>query len=224
MSEGHWPTGIPALDHLLGGGLETDSLTEVYGEGGTGKTIFCLALAVRALREGTWVLYVDTEGLSPHRLAATAGTMAPATLEHLLVVSPPDLEAQRRAVHRASVLAADPERPVGLVVLDSATHHYRLARTETDEDDARRALAEQIGDLAHLAREHDLPIVFTNQVYQSRRDNTIEPLGGTFLNHAAKTILRFERGEGDHRRVVVVKHRSRPEGSVDLRITDRGIE
>ena len=223
MAEGRWPTGIPALDRLLGGGLETDSLTEVYGEGGSGKTVFCVALAVRALSEGRWVLYVDTEGLSPHRLAASAASLPPAALERLLVVRPANLEAQRAAVHRATILAADAQRPVALIVLDSATHYYRLARTEEDEDEARRALAEQIGDLAHAAFTHDLPVVFTNQVYQSRRENTIEPLGGSFLNHAAKTILRFERAAGDRRRIVLVKHRSQEEGSVELRITDRGM-
>ncbi len=223
MTEGRWPTGIPTLDRLLGGGLETDSLTEIYGEGGTGKTVFCLALAVRSLSEGKWVLYIDTEGLSPHRLASAAADLAPGALERLLVVRPPDLESQRTAVHRAAILAADARRPIGLIVLDSATHYYRLARTEDDEDETRRALAEQIGDLAHAARAHDLPVLLTNQVYQSRRENTIEPLGGSFLNHAAKTILRFERGMGDHRRIVLVKHRAQPEGAVEVRITHQGM-
>ncbi|MGI0054790.1 MAG: DNA repair and recombination protein RadB [Thermoplasmata archaeon] len=224
MLDGRWPTGIASLDALLGGGLETDSITEIYGEGGTGKTIFCLALALRSVREDRYVIYIDTEGLSPHRLAATAGDAPAAAVDRLLVVSPPDLEAQRRAVHRAGVMASDPERPIGLVVLDSATHYYRLARTESDEDEARRSLAEQIGDLAHLAREKEVPVLLTNQVYQSRREGTVEPLGGSFLNHAAKTILRFERGIRDHRRIVLVKHRARPEGSVEVRITDGGIE
>ena len=44
------------------------------------------------------------------------------------------------------------------------------------------------------------------------RDGTLEPVGGSFLNHAAKTILRFDRLAGDRRRVVLMKHRSLPEG------------
>lgn len=221
---GRWPTGYAPLDRLLGGGLETDSITEVYGEGGTGKTVWCLALSVRALAEGRWVLYVDTEGVSPHRLASTAAGLPEGSLERLLVVSPSNLVEQSRAVERAALLASDPVRPVGLVVLDSATHFYRLARTEEDEDDARRELAEQIGRLVHTARAYDVPVVVTNQVYQSRKEGTVEPLGGSFLNHAAKTILRFERGGGDHRRIVLVKHRSNPPGAVDFRITGSGIQ
>ncbi len=56
------------------------------------------------------------------------------------------------------------------------------------------------------------------------REGTLEPLGGSFLNHAAKTILRFDRLPGDRRRVVLVKHRSLPEGAAEFRITSTGLE
>ena len=224
MTEGRWPTGIPAIDALLGGGLECDSLTELYGEGGTGKTVFALALSVRALTEGRWVLYIDTEGVSPHRLAATATGLPHEAMDRLLVVAPKDLEAQGRAVARAAALARGAERPIGLVVLDSATHYYRLARTEEDEDEARRALTEQIGQLASTARSREIPVLFTNQVWRSLREGTLEPLGGSFLNHAAKTILRFDRLDGDRRRAVLLKHRDLPERSTVFRITEHGIE
>lgn len=223
MTEGRWPTGIPAIDRLLGGGLETDSLTEIYGEGGTGKTVFVLALAVRALREGRWVLYIDTEGVSPHRLAATAAGLPREAMDRLLVVAPTDLVAQGRAVAHASVLARTGERPVGLLVLDSATHFYRLARTEADEEEARGVLMEQVGALASLARGREIPVVFTNQVWRSLRDGSLEPLGGSFLNHAAKTILRFDRLPGARRRVVLLKHRALPEGMTEFTITADGV-
>ena len=51
MAADRLPTGISSVDRLLGGGLETDSLTEVYGEGGSGKTLFCLEVALRVARE-----------------------------------------------------------------------------------------------------------------------------------------------------------------------------
>ena len=44
--------GIASVDRLLGGGLETDCVTEIYGEGGSGKTLFCLEVAVRVARSG----------------------------------------------------------------------------------------------------------------------------------------------------------------------------
>jgi len=61
-------TGSKELDTLLGGGIETGSITEVFGEFRTGKTQLCHTLAVTTQLqrdmgggEGT-VLIVDTEG------------------------------------------------------------------------------------------------------------------------------------------------------------------
>lgn len=39
-------TGSAELDRLLGGGIETGSITELFGEFRTGKTQLCLTLAV----------------------------------------------------------------------------------------------------------------------------------------------------------------------------------
>lgn len=61
-------TGSNDLDVLLGGGIETGSITEIFGEFRTGKTQLCHTLCVTAQRpldqggaEGR-VIYVDTEG------------------------------------------------------------------------------------------------------------------------------------------------------------------
>lgn len=61
-------SGSNDLDVLLGGGIETGSITEIFGEFRTGKTQLCHTLCVTAQRpldqggaEGR-VIYVDTEG------------------------------------------------------------------------------------------------------------------------------------------------------------------
>ena len=72
-------SGSNALDTLLGGGIETGSITEVFGEFRTGKTQLCHTLCVMAQRpldqggaEGK-ALYVDTEGtFRPQKLVAIA--------------------------------------------------------------------------------------------------------------------------------------------------------
>src|SRR5467141_2586059 len=60
-------TGSKAFDELIGGGLETQTITEVYGEYGVGKSVLCHQLAVNVqlpvdkggLDGGA--LYLDTE-------------------------------------------------------------------------------------------------------------------------------------------------------------------
>jgi DNA repair protein RadB len=218
------PTGISSIDRLLGGGLETDSLTEMYGEGGSGKTLFCLDVAHRVARENRWVFYIDTEGVSVDRLRSIAGGELERLLKRFLLSTPSTLEEQAKAVATACALAREGRRPVGLIVVDSGTAYYRLSLSGPDEDDARQALALSVADLVVTARKALVPVLFTNQVWRSIREGTLEPLGGSFLNHAAKTILRFERLSGARRRVMLVKHRSLPEGSAEFRITSSGLE
>lgn len=224
MAADRLPTGIDSLDRLLGGGLETDSVTELYGEGGSGKTLFCLQVAARVAREGRWVFYIDTEGVSVDRLRAIAGADLERLLKRFLLSTPKDLEEQTAADRTACALAREGTRPVGLLVVDSATAYYRLSLSGPEEDDARQSLSLGIADLVRTALEAHVSVVFTNQVWRSIRENRLEPLGGSFLNHAAKTILAFERLPGPERRVVLVKHRDRPDGRARFRITDSGLE
>jgi DNA repair protein RadB len=223
MADARLETGIRSVDRLLGGGLETDSLTEIYGEAGSGKTLFCLEVALRVARADRWVLYVDTEGVSVDRLRSMAGTELERILRRFLLSTPKDLEEEGKAIGTACALAREGKRPVGLIVVDSGTFFYRLSLSGPDEDDARQALSIAVADLAATGFRAGIPVLFTNQVWRSVRDGTLEPLGGSFLNHAAKTILRFDRLPGDRRRVVLMKHRSLPDGTADFRITATGL-
>lgn len=72
-------TGSSALDAILGGGVETRSLTEVFGEFRTGKTQLSHTLAVTSqlpLEQGGGsgkVIWVDTEGtFRPERIREIA--------------------------------------------------------------------------------------------------------------------------------------------------------
>ncbi|MGA7923234.1 MAG: hypothetical protein WCA77_04585, partial [Thermoplasmata archaeon] len=68
-----------------------------------------------------------------------------------------------------------------------------------------------------------IPVLFTNQVWRNVQDGRLEPLGGTFVSHVAKTIVRFDREEGPRRRVTLVKHRSLPAATAEFEITTTGV-
>src|ERR1700693_3380113 len=61
-------TGSRALDELLLGGIETQALTEFYGEFGSGKSQICHTLCATARQPidssgmDSGVIYIDTEG------------------------------------------------------------------------------------------------------------------------------------------------------------------
>ena len=64
---GRITTDTDCLDHLLDGGVETQAITEVYGEFGSGKTQFCHTICVTVQKPKEdggldgGVLYIDTE-------------------------------------------------------------------------------------------------------------------------------------------------------------------
>jgi DNA repair protein RadB len=216
-------TACPSIDELLGGGVETGCITLLYGEAGTGKTNLCLQLATNVARQGRKVVYIDTEGLSAERLRQIGGEAFEVVLQNLLISDPLTFEDQEKQVERAARFC-EGDQNVGLVVLDSATLHFRLTRKDEERED-RQSLNRQVTKLMRIARKSDVPVVITSQVYTDIETGSFEPLGGHMLAHNAKAILRLEKVAPGLRLATIVKHRHLPEGlQAKFRLTDRGLE
>ena len=216
------PSGCQSLDLLLGGGFESGIITQLYGESGTGKSNIVLQLAVQAVARGFRVIFIDTEGFSAERFKQIAGPGAEETAAKIMIFEPMSLEQQAMSIREATKIAG---RELGLVVLDSATSLYRVLLEAEDNRPVRRTLTVQLSELQELARKHRIPIVITNQVYTDIENNSLRPLGGTYLEHMCKAIVFLEKkGEG-LRRARLMKHRSLPEGgTAEFRLTARGVE
>ena len=213
-----------ALDDLLGGGVEGGCITVFFGEGGSGKTNVCIQLARNAVLGGKKVVYIDTEGVSAERVRQICGEQYEEVARNILFSEPYTHEEQEQLVEKAIKLA-ESGADIGLVVLDSATMHYRLAMAGPDWQDERRSLTRQIARLLALSRRSDLPIVLTSQVYTDIETGIFEPLGGHALTHSAKVLVRLEKAGPNVRRAVVVKHRHVAEGmGAKFRLTERGVE
>lgn len=218
------PLGVPSIDALLGGGVESGALTEFFGEAGSGKTNLCLQLAVNVAREGKKVLYIDTEGVSLERLSQIAGDDAKRVRQNVLFFEPFSLREQE-AVGEKVIRLASSTPEVGLIVVDSATLHYRVGLGKGEEQRDRRSLAAQVSNLVGLARKRDLPVVITNQVYTNVDTDLLEPVGGNLLRHLSKAVIRLDKAGAGRRRATVVKHRSEAEGqSAFFILTGRGVE
>jgi len=224
------PTGCAAVDDLLGGGFERGAATQVYGPPAAGKTNIVLSAAVEVAADGGSALFVDTEGLSVERMEQLAAARAahPDTeaesvdelASRLVISAAHSFQEQEEAVQDAEELVD----AVELVVLDSATGFYRLERTEGDEGETLRAVGRQLAHLVSLARQHDVAIAFTNQVFSDPEGDRSRALGGHTLDHWSGAILRVDRFRGGNRRATLEKHRARAAGeSARFRITDEGL-
>jgi DNA repair protein RadB len=218
----HLATGSPSLDELLEGGLEGGAITLLFGEAGTGKTNVCLQVARNVALAGKKVIYIDTEGVSLERLMQIAGERYEEVMRNVLFFEPHNFDDQEKFVEKA-VKLAESSLEVGVIILDSATIHYRLTRND-EEKGTRRSLSTQLAKLLGVARGKGIPVLLTSQVYTDIEKHTFEPLGGHVLLHNAKTIVRLDKVGSSTRRAVIIKHRHLEEGRrADFRLTRGGV-
>ncbi len=217
------PTGCKSIDDMLAGGIECDTITEIFGEGGSGKTNLCLQIAKNVVLTGKKVIYIDTEGISMERLQQICGADFEKIVREMLVSRCYSLDEQNAAVE-AAAKTVKTER-IGLIVVDSCTVFYRINIGMEEEAGERQSLGSMVNALARIAREDKVAVLITNQVYMDVKRGTFEPIGGAMLNHNAKIIIRLEKlGEGK-RRAVLEKHRSLAEGREAIfKITQNGLE
>lgn len=206
------------LDALLDGGLEADAITLVFGEGGSGKTNLALQCARSATRAGKRVAYVDTEGVSSKRLEQVFAVGPDGLDERLLFFTPFSIQEQERLLRNATVA---PE--LGLLVVDSINMHYRLhLDDENGEREAARSLYKQLHQLTNFARQKQVPVLITGQVYGG--EDATQPFARRTMEHLVKALVRFEKRPDGTRRATVLKHRSIEEGrQARFRIAAEGL-
>ena len=216
------PTGFSPLDEILGGGIDPETITEVYGEAGSGKSNLAMMLSRSVLQGGKKVVYIDTEGMSLDRFQQICGEDFDWMMEEMMIRHVYSLSEQEKAVERAMDIV-EKSGKVGLIVVDSMTGLYRLDIGTDMEGGSMRSLTKQMINLLTLARKHEVAVLITNQVYTDRQRGEYRPIGGHVVNHYAKTIIRLDRLGDGRRRAVVMKHRSVQEGRfAEFRIVEDG--
>jgi DNA repair protein RadB len=200
------PLGCQPLDVLLGGGIESGIITRVYGEAGTGKTNLCLQAARECVLSGKKVAYIDTEGVSVERIRQICvDSDYKKILRDILFFTPTSFESQEQMIHDAIAM-----KGVGLIVVDTITMFYRL-NLEDDREGGIRSFTRQVTNLQVVAREKDLFVIITEQVYTDKTGE-VKPFTNRDAEHMTKTILRLDRKGIGQREATIIKHRSQPEG------------
>lgn len=214
------PSGSKCIDSLLGGGIETGTITQLYGPSGTGKTTLCLMFAKNAAKSYK-VAYIDTEGLSGERVKQIFQDVS--LFSNVYVQEVYTFRQQASALKEVEKLAKSEK--LKLVIVDSFTSLYRSElEDESRQIKVKRELTAQLTYLLGLARKIDLAVLITNQMFTDVKSGIDKPLGGTSIDHLSKTIISLER-LGELRRATLIKHRYKKEGeSCEYRLTDRGFE
>mmetsp|Transcript_27369 Transcript_27369/g.80536 ORF Transcript_27369/g.80536 Transcript_27369/m.80536 type:complete len:346 (-) Transcript_27369:249-1286(-) len=230
-------TGSVELDKLLEGGIETGSLTEVFGEFRTGKTQLCHTLAVTcqmSINDGGAegkAIYVDTEGtFRPQRLQAIAerfGLDPAVALENVAYARAHNSEHQMELLKLAAAIMSQDR--YALIVVDSATALFRTDYTGRGELSERQMqMAQFLRQLTRLAEEFGVAVFITNQVVANpdgmsfAKDST-KPIGGNIIAHASTTRLRLRKGRGENRICTVFDSPTLPEADAQFAVGAKGI-
>lgn len=232
-------TGAREIDKLLGGGIESGSITELFGEFRTGKTQLCHTLCVTCqlpLSSGGGegrALYIDTEGtFRPERLRAIAeryGLDADDVLDNVACARAFNTDHQQQLLVQASAMMA--EGRYALMVIDSATALYRTDYTGRNELAARQVhLGKFLRTLTNMAQEHNCAVVISNQVVanvdgsaQMFQADAKKPIGGHIMAHASTTRLSLRKGRGEQRIMKVYDSPCLPESEAIFGIYEDGV-
>ncbi|MEM2053484.1 MAG: DNA repair and recombination protein RadA, partial [Thermoplasmata archaeon] len=228
-------TGSQALDNLLGGGLETQAITELFGPFGSGKTQLIHQLLVNV------TMPEEKKGLNGEAiLIDTENTFRPERIEQMSLALNLDPKEVLKKIHVARAYNSShqmllvekafetaKEHPIRLIAVDSLTAHFRVEYT------GRGALAERqqmlnrhMHDLLRFADIYNAVVAVTNQV-SARPDvffgDPNQPIGGNIVGHTATFRISLRRSKGDKRIARLIDSPSLPEGEVVIVINSEGV-
>lgn len=209
--------GVDALDDLLDGGIETQSLTELFGSEGSGRALIAhrlcvlvqLPLEVGGLAGGA--IYIDTRGsfdpdtivsilqsLSDQqrqqlvdRYDVNESELADIVLENIYVSKVDSVNEQIIMAEQAKSKAEDlddTENPIRLVCVETvADHFHEEFQGRSELAERHQKLNKHLHDLMRIGDLFNTAILFTN--YPGNK--TDESYGGSILSHTTTFQIRL---------------------------------
>lgn len=193
------PFNVDSIDRLMDGGIDVGSLTEVFGEAGSGKTQLCLQLALSCALPvdqqglGGQVVYISTDKDFPvKRIAEMASTRGGhQCLDNILVTKFNTKESlEHFMVHQFPSLLDN--RPIKLVIIDSIAGIFRI---ETNYYQRAKCMRWVANELYRLADLHHFGILVTNQVTSGPKSSKSIACLGPSWNTQVTTKLEVKKTE-----------------------------
>lgn len=228
-------TGSKTLDELLGGGIETQAISEAHGAFGSGKSQLAhqLAVTVQLPKEkgglGNKAIFIDSENtFRPERIidmAKAVGIDPKKALDNVLVGRAYNSDHQMLLVEKSEDFIK--KNSVKIMIVDSLTSTFRADYTGRGSlADRQQKLNRHLHKLQRLADVYNLAIYVTNQV-MSRPDvlfgDPTMPIGGHILGHQATFRLYLRKSKGEKRIAKLIDSPCLPEGETIFKVITDGI-
>ena len=204
-------TNSKALDGLFGGGIETNAITECYGQYGSGKSSLAHQLAVNVQlpkekggAEGIAV-WLDTEStFRPERIKQIAennGLDANEILKGIRVVRCFNSDHQMLVTEKVEDLIKNDNLPIKLLIVDSLMSLFRSDFSGRGQlSDRQQKLNKHMHTLLKLANNYSIAVYVTNQVMANPAVFFGDPttaIGGHIVGHnclTADSLVQLEDG------------------------------
>jgi len=228
-------TGSEELDNLLGGGIESQAITEVYGRFGSGKSQLAFQLSVNVQKPegegglGGACLFIDTEStFRPERVQqiAEANEMdVDEVLKNIFVAKAFNADHQMLLAEKANEIIE--EHNIKLIIVDSLTSRFRSDFMGRGTLAGRQQkLNKHMHALKKWADLYNIPIFVTNQVMANPGllfGDPTTPIGGHIVGHQSTYRIYLRKSKEDKRIARLVDAPSMPDGEAVFRVTSRGI-
>jgi len=228
-------TGAKVLDELLLGGIETQAITEFYGEFGSGKSQICHTLCVTAQQPpdqaglGGGVIFIDTEGtFRPERvdqISRARGLDSEETLKRIAICKAYNSSHLELIIKSMGKYIDDFKAK--MIIIDSiiSLHRAEFAGRGTLADRQQR-LNGIMHKLVRIAEIYNVAVIVTNQV-QSTPDtffgDPTKPAGGHVIGHAS-TYRIYLRKAGNDRVAKMIDSPYHPYSDARFTVNERGID
>ena len=224
-----------ALDELLGGGLESEAITEFFGEFGSGKTQIIHQLCVnnfRPVEEGgleSHTIFIDTENtFRPERIIqmSIAYDLDPTeVLRTIHVARAFNSHHQMLLIEKAKEITK--EYPIKLLIIDSLTSHFRaeyIGRGSLAE--RQQKLNKHLHQIMHFSNLNKTVVAVTNQVAAKPDAFFGDPtraIGGHVLGHTSTFRIYLRKSKGNRRIARLIDSPNLPEGEAVFTVSEDGI-
>lgn len=232
-------TGSLNFNAILGGGIETGFITEVFGPFKSGKTNLAHTLCVTTqLPKGKGglsgaVIYIDTENTFSKekikRITRRFGLKPEDVLSHIFHARIYSSDHQAQMILEAEKLVK--EKNVRLIILDSLMALLRAEYIGIGMLPQRQAtLNQMIHALSRIAESYNIAILVTNQVAQQIKGmfSGIDAIGGNIVAHGCqiRVMLKtkgFAANNSLERKAIIVDAPDLPPEDCQFFITPAGI-
>lgn len=198
------PIGMADLDKLFDGGLHPESLYEIYGEFGSGKTQYALTACAVVLASGGHIIWLDCEDtFKPKRLVQILVARelvededeAKTLLANILIRHVPNTEDYELEEGRLTDYLV--KQHAELIVIDGIIGQYAeeyigRGTLSNRQNKLRRVMTH----LKNICFYFSNVVLFTNQVQTDPSvmfADPIKPIGGNVVAHASTYRIYFKK-------------------------------